>query len=611
MTLNIGVNVVEVDGRSSPAIEAAPTSVAAFLGLTERGVPNRPVRVTNLQQFRDRFGDPRSDGYLAYAVAGFFLNGGQEAFINRVVGAGSVAASVILNNRVTPTAGPALRVAAGYRGQEEPGDWGGRLRLDVRDDPKGRTQLSAPAAVGATSTQLQSLSGLLIGSVVRLVNGADIAYRKISAIDPLTATVSWAAASPLTVAFPAGAQVTSAEFRLVIRSRPAAAAEFSVVEEWPQLSMETESPDYVVGRLNHPFTGSRYITVTDLSGSASTGEENPAIISNQTLNGGTENVPTAANYTGDAAQKTGLHAFDTAQVQLLAVPDAHTLAPAGRNLVVRGALDYCAGRGDCMFVGSVPDRGAPAGITPRSLTDYTQLESDYLNLTIKPYAALFQANKVYGALYAPWIQVDDPVAAGPAPTRFVPPDGYVMGIYARTEQERGIWKAPAGNAAQVRGALEVAATFTDGQHTDLVRNAFVNGIRFTPGLGITVAASRTLSTDTRWWYINVRLLFNFVKSSLREGLRFVRQEPHTEQLRRMVRFNVVTPFLLGLWRQGAFGSDAPNQVFTVKCDAENNPPNEVDLGNFRIEVYFYPVKPAETILIVVGQQPSGSSTSEA
>jgi hypothetical protein len=78
-----------------------------------------------------------------------------------------------------------------------------------------------------------------------------------------------------------------------------------------------------------------------------------------------------------------------------------------------------------------------------------------------------------------------------------------------------------------------------------------------------------------------------------------------------VALNVVRPFLLGLWRQGAFGSDAPDDVFTIKCDEENNPPTEVDLGNFRIEVYFYPVKPAETILIVVGQQPSGASASEA
>ena len=78
-----------------------------------------------------------------------------------------------------------------------------------------------------------------------------------------------------------------------------------------------------------------------------------------------------------------------------------------------------------------------------------------------------------------------------------------------------------------------------------------------------------------------------------------------------VRLNVVTPFLLGLWRQGAFGSGPPQSLFSIKCDAENNPPTQVDLGNFTIEVYFYPVKPAETILIIVGQQPSGATAAEA
>ena len=147
---------------------------------------------------------------------------------------------------------------------------------------------------------------------------------------------------------------------------------------------------------------------------------------------------------------------------------------------------------------------------------------------------------------------------------------------------------------------------TDTDHTDLVKNGSVNGIRAIPGAGIIIDASRTLSTDTRWTFVNVRRLFNFVKASLRDGLSFVRQEPHSEELRRTVKFNVITPFLLGLWRQGAFGSDPPAKVFTVLCDATNNPPAEVNLGNFKVEVFFYPVKPAETIVIVVGQQESGA-----
>ena len=186
-----------------------------------------------------------------------------------------------------------------------------------------------------------------------------------------------------------------------------------------------------------------------------------------------------------------------------------------------------------------------------------------------------------------------------------------MGVYATTDLERGVWIAPAGIQTTVAGALDVSAEFTDAQHDDLVRNGFVNGIRRLPGIGISVAASRTLSTDTRWWFINVRLLFNFVKSSLRDGLRFVRQQPNTGELQRTVKFNVVTPFLMNLWRRGAFGSDDAKNVFTVRCDDSNNPQSEVDIGNFHIDVTFYPVRPAETVVIVVGQQPTGSSASES
>ncbi|HEX8073058.1 MAG TPA: hypothetical protein VF546_24135 [Pyrinomonadaceae bacterium] len=605
MALNVGVNVIEVDGRASPAIQAAPTSVAAFIGIAERGVPNAPVRVTNLEQFFERFGRHRTDGFLAYAVAGFFLNGGREAYVNRVVGAAAAAAAATLNNRASPAAA-ALRVTAGYRGRTDPGAWGERLRVDVRDDPRATTTLALAVAAADTSAQLVSVAGLRVGSVVRFSAGANTFHRRVTGIAGNTINWTGGLGTALTVA---ATQVSSAEFRLVVRYQAAPTEDFRVVEEWPQLSMETDSPDYVAGRINHQFTGSRYVTVADISGAAASGDENPQVSSNSVLTGSAEPAVASGAYTGSAALKTGFYAFDTAEVQLVAVPDAHQLNAAGRLQVVRAALDYCAARGDCMYVGSAPDRGSGAITVPRRRSDYTQTESAYL-ATVKTYAGQFQANKVFGALYGAWIRVDDP-APGPAPTRFVPPDGHVLGVYARTELERGIFKAPAGNAAFVRGALDVAVDFTDVQHTDMVRVGLVNGIRRTPGLGIVVTTSRTLSTDTRWWFVNVRLLFNFVKSSLRTGLRFVRQEAHSEELRRAVRLNVVRPFLLGLWRQGAFGSDPPDAVFTIKCDAENNPPAEVNLGNFRVEVYFYPAKPAETILIVVGQQPSGGSASEA
>jgi phage tail sheath protein FI len=285
--------------------------------------------------------------------------------------------------------------------------------------------------------------------------------------------------------------------------------------------------------------------------------------------------------------------LDTVPVQLVAVPDAHRF-PNDRTRVTRHAIDYCAARGDCVFVGSAPDK------------ETTESPGQYAD-SVRSYAAQFQADKVSGAMYAPWVTVADPAGTGPAPIRSVPPDGHVLGVYARTEQERGIFTAPAGT---VLGALTAAVSFSDDQHDDLVRLGRVNGIRTTRGGTPFVAASRTLSTDARWRLVGTRLLFNFVKATLRDGLWFVHREPHSEKLRRAVRLDVITPFLLGLWRRGAFGSGSPGQVFAVKCDAENNPPSEVARGDFRVEVTFYPAGPAETVRIVACRQPTGGTAAE-
>src|SRR5262249_22831755 len=154
------------------------------------------------------------------------------------------------------------------------------------------------------------------------------------------------------------------------RYQAADAPDFAVVEEWPNLSMEAGA-DYIVDRVNHPFSGSRFVTVQDLSGAGTSGEKNPAVLSSEPLHDGTEHAPSALDFVGDAALKTGLFALDTARVQLLAVPDAHTFPPAGRRVVVQGALNYCERRGDCMFVGAAPDRTLAAGVTtPRNLRDY-------------------------------------------------------------------------------------------------------------------------------------------------------------------------------------------------------------------------------------------------
>ncbi len=150
MAYNIGLNVVEIDGKGSPAIQGAATSVAGFNILTRRGIPNRPTRVTSFNQFADQFGSYFANGLGAYLVKGFFDNGGVTAYINRVVAndalTGAATARIAIQD-VTP--GDVIRVEAGYRGLPDPGTWANNLfvRVGISATPVARIRETQPASV--------------------------------------------------------------------------------------------------------------------------------------------------------------------------------------------------------------------------------------------------------------------------------------------------------------------------------------------------------------------------------------------------------------------------------------------------------------------------------
>ncbi|MGH8066029.1 MAG: phage tail sheath subtilisin-like domain-containing protein [Candidatus Entotheonellia bacterium] len=728
MAFNIGINVVETEGRAAPAIAGAPTSVAGLLLRSRRGPTDRAVRVSNFQQFVARFGghDPRFVG--AYCVEGFFLNGGREAHVGRVVASDSIAASVTLRDR---NGNDTLTVTAGFRGMAEAGAWGNDLYVDIRDNPEFSTRLAAtlggnqPArlqgnALGAsldlsvpagnpprtltldvddpatrltitfdrttlpvpaqaspldvvdainaqagqrvvaivegggillisrakgassritvvtgvdddtrnrlgfpdgtttasgaasanpsyTQVQVESLAGLQIGDWVRLDDGITQNWHRITDLvehDDGAGNVQYVAhwdappaAEQNEYRIQDRATLATCEFDLGIRLRGPTDPAPQPVETWEKLAFDQTRSNDAPQRLNDPFSGSAYVLLTDLNPGTFNGRDVPAPGQGFRLGISTPATATLTRVQGtdgtDPATgdyRGALSRFDNIAIQLLAVPE---VMPDGMlSAVMRSALDYCAGpnKGDCMLVGHTPPGRDVEGA--------------------KSFGQEFRAAKVYGALYWPWITVTDPAGGGPNPTRVIPPTGHVLGAYARIDQTRGVWKAPAGNEAILRGALMVERDVTDVDHTDLVKNGSVNGIRRFPGTGIVIDASRTLSTDTRWLYVNVRLLFDYVKASLRDGLRYVKQEPNRESLWNKIKYNTVTPFLLRLFQEGAFGPGRPEDVFTVVCGPENNPPEEIALGNLRVEIYFFPSRPAETIIIIVGQQESGATASE-
>ncbi len=684
MAYNIGLNVIEVDGLGAPAIQGAATSVAGFNILTRRGAPNRPTRVTSFAQFTERFGSYFPAGLGAYLVKGFFDNGGQTAYINRIVGTDATTGALAAGSTLKDGASADLvRLSGGFRGVADPGSWANDIFLkvtatntpstvireveaakvdtvglgatvnmsaapplevaidgeaaattiafqasdfanaaaatpaEIRDAILSRTtklrasveggqirlvsmgqrtslkvtshpalpfpttlQNGTLAALTATSTVVSNPDVVDPGDAIVIQSGPKRALGKVTQVSA-NGSVQWASADATINTFVKDTlTIRRLEFDLSVAR--GSGLDDNLAERFTGLSLERDHSRYVLNVINDANRGSKLLRATEVRPASDVAVHEAAALAYTQLSPGRDGTPTAAEFVGSPENHTGFYAFDPADIQLLTCERSDFA-------VVKSALGYCEQRGDCTYVGSVPEGIVGAG----TVGDYTN------NL---------KGKKVYGALYGPHIKILDPLSGG---FKFVPAAGHVMGVYARIETARGIFKAPAGDEAFINGALDVEFQLSDTDHTNMVKGACVNGIRAVAGAGIVIDASRTLSTDTRWLYVNVRLLFNYVKSSLKQGLRWVRQEPNRDTLWSLVRNNSVIPFLMGLYRRGAFGTGKPEEVFTVICDASNNPPDQVDQGIFKLEVYFYPSRPAETIVILVGQQPSGASAAEA
>ncbi|MBW2057776.1 MAG: phage tail sheath family protein [Deltaproteobacteria bacterium] len=214
--------------------------------------------------------------------------------------------------------------------------------------------------------------------------------------------------------------------------------------------------------------------------------------------------------------------------------------------------------------------------------------------------------KGYGAFYFPWIEVADPLK--PAGSRVaVPPSGHLAGIYARSDAQRGVHKAPANE--MIMGALGTRYRVSKILQKTLNPKG-VNCIRPFNGT-IKVWGARTLASDPagdpEWIYINVRRLFNFLRESIDKGTQWVVFEPNEPKLWAKITRNI-TAFLTNVWRGGALFGTTPQEAFYVKCDAETNPPEVRELGQVVTEIGVAVVKPAEFVIFRISQWtgPSGS-----
>jgi Bacteriophage tail sheath protein len=296
-------------------------------------------------------------------------------------------------------------------------------------------------------------------------------------------------------------------------------------------------------------------------------------------------------YVGDSAARTGFAGLEAIEdVTMLCVPDLMTAFQRGSvdaegvKAVQLAMIAHCE-----LMADRVAILDAPPGLNAQQMKDWRVNFAGY--------------DSKYASLYWPWIKVMDPVEGKPV---FLPPSGHVAGIWARNDETRGVHKAPANEVA--RGVIALETGITKGEH-DQLNPVGVNCIRAFPGQGIRVWGARTLSSDPEWRYLNVRRLFNFVEKSILMGTNWVVFEPNDQRLWDSVN-RTITAFLRRVWRSGALFGRTPAQAFYVKCDEENNPPENRDAGILTVDIGIAPVKPAEFVVFRISQFSDGTALEE-
>jgi phage tail sheath protein FI len=200
----------------------------------------------------------------------------------------------------------------------------------------------------------------------------------------------------------------------------------------------------------------------------------------------------------------------------------------------------------------------------------------------------------YAAFYYPWIYTNDPRTGA---RKLIPPGGHVLGVYARTDTDRGVFKAPANEI--LRGALALEYDINDSMQ-DVLNPRGVNAVRSLPGRGIRVWGARTISSDSLWKYVPVRRLFIFLERSIYEGTQFVVFEPNDDRLWARV-VDTIRLFLRGQWRLGALFGRTEAEAFFITCDRTTMSQDDILNGRLICEIGIAPVRPAEFVIFRIFQ----------
>lgn len=264
---------------------------------------------------------------------------------------------------------------------------------------------------------------------------------------------------------------------------------------------------------------------------------------------------------------------DVEDMSLIAIPGV------GTTSMIEFATNYCRKREDCFFIADLPQ-------TTDTVTDAQQAIKAIRN------------KSSYAALYFPWLQLKDAKTHSLVP---VPPSGAVAGVYARIDSTRGVWKAPAGTQATVKNVSGVALPVSD-KEQELLNPVGVNVVRDFPTLGIAVWGSGTLTkSDPEFGYVPVRRTAIYIEESIKQGIQWAVFEPNDTNLWGQLNL-LISTFMQGLFRDGAFQGSSAKEAFFVKCDSETTTQNDILNGVVNIQIGFAPLKPAEFVIIRIQQK---------
>lgn len=629
-------------------IEGVGTSTAAFLGVALAGPINLPVKITNWTQYKATFGEfnatPRF--FLPHAVRGFFENGGTVAYVVRVG-----TAKRALWDLADRGGGGGIAVRAEARAE---GTAGNNITIAVQDAApplvnganatRGRAGLKAgPATSVATLANAADAAKFRVGDNV-IVEGAPTRYAitRIAA-DQVTLDAVLAAA-PAATDFLRIADLAIGQKRFRVGGAPAAAIEPGSVLRVAQTGGNSE--DVVVNSveadaivLAAPLAKS-YDLAQGANAVTLTSYEFTLVVKKPTLP-----TETIAQLSMDPRHsRFYVRAFASSYVTVMPPPapgvqpppanqpavigdTAPTVAGVNDNPALVGTNEFAAGLAPLEKLDGVNMVCAPGMVSSgiqgavlkhcESMADrFAILDGDTTSAPpIQPGSALLVqraaalSQRGYAALYYPWIHINDPLSRTGDDLVLVPPSGHVAGIYARSDTQRGVHKAPANEF--VTGAVDLHWLLSDAEQGEINVEG-VNVLRVFPGQRPIVWGARTTAPkdEVPWRYVNVRRLFLFIEKSIQRGIRWAVFEPNDFALWKKLD-RTITEFLTRVWRSGALFGKTAAEAFYVKVDEELNPASVRALGQVIIEVGVAPVRPAEFVVVRIAMWDGGSESSES